>query len=262
MIRSTFKLCFLFIFLSSISLVKAEGEDLDVEFDYDPESNHGPDHWADLKPSWSTCRDGQLQSPIAINVTEDSVDLTLSKLNVMYLPSEAVLRNNGHGIELNFLNFAGRLMLNGDAYFLQQLHFHSPSEHIIQRVRFPLEMHLVHRSESGEEAVISVPFLKSYHSDFLDQFWDLLPQVSDKYAEVKVETVSVNLPVGPFYARYNGSMTTPPCTENVSWTVCLWKWNTVSEDQLKALKALDLGPNSRPLVDDNGRDVSLFLSRS
>ncbi|CAM6091712.1 unnamed protein product [Calypogeia fissa] len=226
-----------------------------VPYNYDPTSPYGPEHWGTLLPQWQLCSNGNEQSPIAIDIPHTAINQSLGSLQYMYNnTSDGVLVNTGHTIQVNFAAGAGSLVLGSDSYNLKQLHFHTPSEHVINNVRFPLEMHMVHQTSDGQKlAVIGVVFWKSCGGHFLDQFWGSLPDVTTNGASVPIGPLSFEkLHIGPTYAQYPGSLTTPPCTQNVSWTVELSQWNTVSKSQLDAFTSIITEPNARPLQQNIG----------
>ncbi|CAM6085553.1 unnamed protein product [Calypogeia fissa] len=220
-----------------------------LEFNYVQGSQGGPEHWGLVSPQWKLCRDGREQSPIAIDMAKTTINEDLGNLYYTYRTSTGNLINVGHTVQVNFGTNAGSLVLGADTYYLKQLHFHTPSEHVINNVRFPLEMHLVHQtSDDKKRAVIAVLFWKSCSGKFLDQLMDLLPDVVHKDANVNTGPLSFEkLHLGPNYARYRGSLTTPPCTQSVSWTVELSQRNTITQSQLDALKMVITEPNARPV---------------
>ncbi|KAL3697963.1 hypothetical protein R1sor_012039 [Riccia sorocarpa] len=118
------------------------------------------------------CGKGRQQSPIHIRTHRAKVDLTLTELNVSYnVLSSGYMINEAHALSVE-VGDAGHLFLDGQDYTLLHFHFHSPSEHIIDGVHPPLEMHMVHESADGKTlAVIGIPFMVGSPSPFLDEFW-------------------------------------------------------------------------------------------
>jgi len=140
-------------------------------------------------------------------------------LQLKYTPSAGMLENNGHSCQLNFKD-AGNAVIEGNTYELKQIHFHAPSEHTVNGMLFPLEMHMVHADADGKLAVIGLLFEHGNANPFLQTFWDELTEEVGEKKELKgpfdmnmVDLTSSN------YFRYQGSLTTPPCTEGVNWTV-------------------------------------------
>uniref|UniRef100_A0A565AM15 Alpha-carbonic anhydrase domain-containing protein n=1 Tax=Arabis nemorensis TaxID=586526 RepID=A0A565AM15_9BRAS len=194
-ISSTGCVLFLIIFIS-ITIVSSspghgEVED-ETEFNYEKEGDKGPSKWGTLKPEWAMCGKGKMQSPIELWDQRVLLDHNLGYLRSNYLPSNATLKNRGHDIMLKFGGNAGRgITINGTEYQLQQLHWHSPSEHTINGKRFFLEEHMVHESKDGRITVVAFfyklgrpdPFLFSMKTVTLKQL-DLL--------RVSVHDVSVS----------------------------------------------------------------------
>ncbi|KAI3984425.1 hypothetical protein MKX01_011379, partial [Papaver californicum] len=133
------------------------------------------------------------------------------KIKKRYKPANTTLKNRGHDITLHWgIGTAGSIRINGTKYALDQSHWHSPSEHTINGKRFALELHMVHRNlELGKTVVVHVLYKIGGPDSFL------------KEVEIKIGMVNPrNIKTGGGkYYRYLGSLTTPPCTEGVIWTI-------------------------------------------
>jgi carbonic anhydrase len=219
----------------------------DVHWSY--EGDTGPEHWGSLSPDFATCAKGVEQSPVDIpaNAPLNPADLTFS-----YQPSAVTIFNNGHTIQVNY-DPGSSLTLNGVKYDLVQFHFHTASEHAIGGQHEPMEIHFVHRNAQGGLAVVGV-LLKSggENPTYAPIFQNLPPQASQP-APVAGAAVDANqlLPAQHTYWRYNGSLTTPPCTEGVKWLVM----NTpveVSDAQIAAFTNI-FKNDKRPVQPFNAR---------
>ncbi|KAL3692176.1 hypothetical protein R1sor_005827 [Riccia sorocarpa] len=240
------------------------GEDLDEDspgFGYygNPDNVGPPPHEWGANPLWRTCAVGREQSPIDIESKNTTLVINdIFGLDTSYVPANGAFYINQANILEVKLNGGGQLKIQQKTYYLKQFHFHSPSEHTIDGVRFPLELHLVHKSENGELAVIGIPFSYGEENAFLATFWDELPLLTDSHTSVNLMNVDLrepNLDMGPAYARYKGSLTTPPCTEQVTWTVILGQGNTVSERQMWTYSKRLQYSNARPVQKLNDREV-------
>ncbi|KAL4326741.1 hypothetical protein HN51_033902 [Arachis hypogaea] len=235
------------------------------EFNYDENSDRGPSHWGDIKPEWRTCKTGKMQSPIDLNYREVQV-AKLGPLNLNYNPSNYdTLKNKGHEIQLDIHEPTSSLQINGTSYTLVNLHWHIPSEHTINRQRFDLELHLVHQTPiTNRIAVIGILYKIGTGSD------PVLLSLKEPLEALNGSSAGKNVSVGVFdprvvgigndtklYYRYMGSLTTPPCTEGVTWTV-LKQIRSVKEEQIVSLQnAVNDGPggNARPIQPTNDRIV-------
>ncbi|KAG6596572.1 Alpha carbonic anhydrase 1, chloroplastic, partial [Cucurbita argyrosperma subsp. sororia] len=226
----------------------------------------GPENWGSLCPSYAACSNGKSQSPIDIVTNLAATSNYHQTLVKRYTAANATLINNGFNIGVHFENGSGGMaVINGKSYTLQQMHWHSPSEHRLNGQLFAAELHLVHQADDGSLSVIGI----------LLQYGDpdpLLQQVQDKLAALANGTGTnkeVHVALGDLepklvrknkYYRYTGSLTTPPCTENVMWTI-LGTAKTISKEQIKALK-LPLAPvyknNARPVQPLNDRKIEIF----
>lgn len=177
----------------------------------------GPDHWKSLCDDYADCG-GMLQSPV--NIAGAIVDTSLQALALDYSETETDIRYNGHTIEFE-VEGGSTLMLGGTVFQLKQFHFHTKSEHQIDGFHSPLELHLVHEDPiSKNRAVVGVLFEEGAENDFLAQFADHLPDAANPhYTAAHHYSPAEVLPADRSYFTYPGSLTTPPCDQNVTWFV-------------------------------------------
>ena len=203
----------------------------------------GPHHWGALSPAWKTCATGTEQSPV------DLGPLTLLSRRVRHLSLEygethGAIFNNGHTIEVE-TEGENVLRLDESEYRLVQFHFHTPSEHTAAGRGYDMEMHLVHRGPSGQLAVIGVLMRRGPSTGALDAVFDHLPDGIDVHEELEVFDSRRFLPRSLTHYEYAGSLTTPPCSENVRWMV-LATPITISDEHM-AQFAERVRFNSRPV---------------
>ncbi len=221
----------------------------------------GPASWGDLSPEFATCSSGRSQSPIDIGKASSA---SLPELRAAFRPVDlkivhhehrADAINNGHTIQVNYPE--GDTLAVGDTkYALVQYHFHSPSEHTVGGKHSPMEMHLVHKSASGSLAVIGVLIEEGAHNAAFDPVWSNLPNakgVESHFEHVKVDVDDL-LPKTLTTWRYDGSLTTPPCSEGVKWLVMTTPIQ-LSPAQIAAFTAL-VKDNNRPVQPLNGRAIA------
>jgi len=178
----------------------------------------GPDHWKSLCDDYADCG-GMLQSPV--NIAGALLDTSLQALTLHYSEHETEIEFNGHTIEFVTKHGNSSLTLNGATYKLLQFHFHTKSEHKVNGSHSPLELHLVHEDPiTKNRAVVGVLFEEGAENDFLAPFMDHLP-VSTTAPFISAEPYSPAevLPHDRSYFTYPGSLTTPPCDQNVTWFV-------------------------------------------
>jgi carbonic anhydrase len=212
--------------------------------------HEGPKHWAELDPGFETCGSGQAQSPIDIRQT---VKADLPALQFTYGSAAPTLVNNGHTIQVNLP--PGQMLKVGEhTYQLLQFHFHTPSEELLQGHQAAMEAHFVHKDENGQLGVIGVLLQPGAANRGFASIFQHLPRTGET---VTVEGLQLDLasllPKDKSYYRYAGSLTTPPCSENVAWMV-LKQPVTVSAQQIKAFRQL-YPINARPVQPLNGRVV-------
>ena len=222
------------------------------EFTYNGDT--GPGDWSTLESDFSACAASPAghQSPIDIDaVIEDS---RLDTLNLLLSDMPFTLINNGHTI-MATPKFGGTLRLDGDTYTLAQFHFHTLSEHTVQGSRGVMELHAVFTDANGNNAVIGMLYKIGRPNLFLQQLIAAgLPKLTTS-APVTINRLGLGdaFTDTSRYYTYAGSLTTPPCSENVKWVV-LKQWAELSPEQFEAFQTI-LGDDFRPLQKRNQRVV-------
>ncbi|GHV48388.1 carbonic anhydrase [Spirochaetia bacterium] len=217
----------------------------------------GPAYWHTLDGAYRIAAEGQAQSPVNIDTASLALAPGLGRPVFNYTETEYELENNGHTIELVPEGEGNRLTLDGADYALQQFHFHSPGEHRIDGKTFDLEVHFVHKTQDGSIAVAGVLFNEGAENTILKELFTALEREAPP-AGHSLKLESPLNPAGLFAAsmyRYDGSLTTPPCTEGVKWSLSS-RSQELSKAQLAAFRALYKG-NNRPVQDLHGRPVYL-----
>lgn len=215
------------------------------------EGEHGPEHWKDLCPDYADCG-GQAQSPI--NLAGAITDLTLGDITFSYDSSATAIKNNGHTIQWTD-DGGSSISYRGTTYVLEQFHLHTPGEHTVSGITYPMELHLVHEdSATGKLAVVGVLFVAGAENPFLAQFIDKLPASADEtFNDAAKYLIGDVLPVRRAYYTYGGSLTTPPCSEIVTWLV-MQNPVQASQTQLDALMNI-MHENNRPVQPLGGRQI-------
>lgn len=216
----------------------------------------GPDRWANLSNAFATCGSGHQQSPIDLTA---AASRDLANPQIAYQPSEATIVDNGHAVEVDPARGVNVLTIDGVPYSLVQLHFHSPSEHTINGNSFAVELHLVHQAEGGALAVLGVFVAGGAENPALVPVLSALPSKENREVRLRAPfDPSTLLPEDRRAYRYTGSLTTPPCTEGVTWLV-METPITASGQQIAAL-ARALEGNNRPVQTRGDRELLLDSS--
>lgn len=211
----------------------------------------GPSHWGELRPENRPCSVGAQQSPIDL---ASAMSASISAPAAKWIPARGgMVVNNGHTLQVDVPGGGGGITLDGKDYALKQFHFHHPSEHTIDGKQFPLEVHFVHAASTGELAVVGVMFLEGTANPNLDAIWATAPGREGKAAVAFNIDASAFMPQDRSAYRYEGSLTTPPCSETVRWTVMATPV-TASASQIEAFAAL-FPFNARPVQPLNRRYV-------
>lgn len=210
-----------------------------------------PANWSKLDPKFALCGAGRNQSPIDL---ARFIAADLKPLKLEYRAGAADIVNNGHTIQVDYAP-GSSLAVDGRKFELKQFHFHAPSENTIGGKHFPLEGHLVHADKDGNLAVVAVMFRDGAANALLAKLWDKLPRkAGDKSALPAGLSAASLLPAGRDYYRFNGSLTTPPCSEGVWWLV-MKEAATVSKAQVEQFSKAVGFANNRPVQPVYARPV-------
>jgi carbonic anhydrase len=212
--------------------------------------------WGKLSPDFAKCDLGKKQSPI--NITR-VVNGTPAQISFDYHPTPLTIFNNGHTIQVNDAA-SSKVKINGNEYKLLQFHFHTPSEHKIGGKAAAMELHLVHRNSAGKLAVIAVEIETGLANPIIDQIWEHIPATGETnlISDRAINAIDL-LPKSKAYFSYDGSLTTPPCSEDV-------KWNVLVEPITASAEAIDLfqklyPADARSVQPINGRLITLHRER-
>ncbi|MBL1274800.1 MAG: carbonic anhydrase family protein [Ectothiorhodospiraceae bacterium] len=219
--------------------------------DWGYEGHSGPEHWSNLSKEFGTCDKGTRQSPINITGGYSS---GLKPISFDYKSAKLDIVNNGHTIQVNRPE-GSSITVDGERFELLQFHFHTPSENIVAGKPYDMEMHLVHKSEKGQLAVVGVFMKMGKENAVISEAWKHMPIKAgdtDTIASVSINAADL-LPEGKAYARFNGSLTTPPCSEGVRWMV-MKQPIELSSSQVKQFAKV-VGENARPVQPLNSRFV-------
>ena len=211
----------------------------------------GPEHWGALAPDFKTCSFGKQQSPVDI---AGPIEAKLGDLEIAYQAAPLRILNNGHTVQINYAP-GSSLTTRGRSYEVVQFHFHTPSEHTVSGRHYPMELHIVHQTAAKELAVLGVFLDAGTANTALAPIWDAMPMHEAPEASVPGVTINVKslLPASLAYYEYLGSLTTPPCTENVLWLVARTPVS-VSEAQIAKFKQA-FPMDARPVQPLNQRFV-------
>ncbi|XP_031104461.1 alpha carbonic anhydrase 1, chloroplastic-like [Ipomoea triloba] len=260
----------LYVIAALLCILKpvAFAQESSVFFSYS--GSTGPDRWGSLSPDYAKCSSGRSQSPINIVNGEAVINTNLKALDIQFRDSvSASLVSNGFNVLMRFDGDAGKLVFGGKNYALKQMHWHTSSEHRVDGTQYTGEVHLVHNAADSSVAVVSV-LLQSGQSDPIiakvQQQLDKLPSKKSNESPPEIALGNVNiqelsgLTNTDKYYTFTGSLTTPPCTEGVTWIV-IGKIGSISNGQIAALKRpMDDGSktNARPVQAINGRNVEAY----
>jgi carbonic anhydrase len=219
-----------------------------AHWSYEGEGN--PEKWGELQSDFKMCQLGLEQTPIDLS---DGIKGDVGSVDYDYKPLPLRIVNNGHTIQFN-ADPGSACVINGARYELLQFHLHHPSEHLLAGKNFDLECHFVHKSAAGALAVTGVFIRPGAESVALRTFFDAMP--AKEGPELKAGgtiNVAAILPKTGGYFRYMGSLTTPPCSEGLTWTVHKEPVEA-SVDQIRKFASL-FPANARPLQKRNRRFV-------
>ena len=210
----------------------------------------GPEHWGELTKEFKACKLGKMQSPIDLSSANVTGNI---KVETAYRPVELEILNNGHTVQLNVGN-GSTLTAHGKVFDLLQIHFHTPSKHLVDGKHYPMEAHFVHKAKDGSLAVIGVLYKEGAENAALKPVIANIPMKESKAAKKGVQINPADLlPGQQNLIRYMGSLTTPPCSEGVNWYVVPTPVEASKAQIAEMAKAM--GMNARPAQPVNNRLV-------
>ncbi|MES2221829.1 MAG: carbonic anhydrase family protein [Acidobacteriota bacterium] len=211
--------CFLTIVSCVLGLTAAGGtqEHQSSAHTWDYGAARGPSHWGELEPEFAPCKTGHRQSPIDIRNPQKA---DLPSIQFDYKPSPLNIVDNGHTIMVNY-SPGSFITVGGKRYELRQFHFHRPSEEKINGKGYEMSVHLVHADQKGNVAVVAVLLVKGEDNALVHTLWTDLPKEKEKVESEKAVQIEADglLPHDHSYYTFFGSLTTPPCSEDVTWFV-------------------------------------------
>jgi len=222
--------------------------------DWSHSGENGPDHWGELSPAYASCGVGRLQSPIALDGSSAVLGPCMP-LRFRYRSSALYITNDGRALRLGY-DRGSYLLVDGLSYELVELRFHVPAEHSIDGRMADAELQLIHGNNRGDIAILSVPMVAGHRvNQILRRVLDHAPSAPGE--QYLGRNVGVNalflIPGRKDYYAYRGSLTRPPCTEQVRWYV-LRAPLEVDAGDLRRLAQL-VAPNTRPLQPRGDRTI-------
>jgi len=197
---------------------------------------------------------GHMQSPINIRSFKEKVSNS-HEITFNYKDEIKAVENLGHTVQLDF-EAGSTVSYEGINYDFKQMHFHTPSEHLVDGMTFPMEMHIVSTTPLKDKSitprylVLGILFKEGRNNKFIDEFLDKIPKAEDTLAPLEIGTVKLDdllysdklHDIKNFY-HYQGSLTTPPYTQTVQWFVFKHIMEA-SPQQIEAINAIE-GNNAR-----------------
>jgi len=214
-----------------------------------------PEKWGDMDTKNVMCKLGHNQSPINIEKDIEIDSKNLAPIAFNYVSGSSNVVDNGHTVQVNIKD-GSSIKIDGKVFELKQFHFHTPSENEIDSKHFPLEAHFVHMAKDGSLAVVAVLFEDGKENPLLHKVWAKMPHEAGKKSSISLTSKEINafLPKDKSYYRFDGSLTTPPCSEGVRWFV-LKSYDTVSKGQVEQFLHVMHHPNNRPIQNIGARKV-------
>lgn len=212
----------------------------------------GPEHWGSLSPAFAACGNGNVQSPIDI-VKPKQTSTANPVLN--YTATQATVVNTGHDIGMT--SPAGNTMtLAGTSYEVESVHIHTPSENLLEGKQFAGEFHFKQGSADHRYTVLSLFVSVGEANAAWQPFIDAanVPVGAEDGKKISINWSQLVPKKLKSTIQFPGSLTTPPCTEGVMWTVDPTPI-TMSQAQLDTLKAI-YDNNDRPVQPLNGRPLT------
>lgn len=237
--------------ISTLAMTKDRPQNGEPEWGYT--GDIGPSHWGELHDDWKLCGDGAAQSPVNIN-TETTTEVGLVEIDFDYHEAALNIVNNGHTVQVN-VESGSSISYNGITYDLLQFHFHAPSEHQWNEQTAAMEIHFVHQDRNSSNLAVVAILIGSGDGDnsAYTPIFDNLPPIANQVVDIGLHNLATLLPENAHFYTYQGSLTTPPCSEIVRWLVQDIEI-ALSGEQIRAFTEL-YDYNARPLWELGSRDL-------
>ena len=233
--------------LWGVGMVPAQGE----ENSWGYRGKSGPDHWHYVDPGFALCAEGKNQSPV--NLT-DFVEAELPPIEFAYNSQATEVVNARHTIHVKFAP-GSRIRVSSREFRLEEVRFRTPSEHLVDGKSFAMEAQLLHTDAEGNQAVVGVLYEEGAGNETIARLWAELPEEPGDRVPLSTSLKAGELlPNDRDYYRYNGSLTTPPCSEGVWWLV-LKRPLSASSSQVATYEELIHHNNRRGAQALNARPV-------
>ena len=213
------------------------------------EGNEGADKWGELDPAYQACGSGTEQSPIDIKSYQMAA---IEDLKLNWQPAAYPVANNGQTIQINVPS-GSTLSLGSEQFAFRQFHFHSPSEHSLNGERSAMEIHFVHALGTKKIVTMAVLLKPGQRNETFAALMGSAPGKLGTQPLSQPVDLKTLLPASHAVFRYRGSLTTPPCTENVDWVV-FENMVEVAQSDINIFKLL-FPMNARPLQKVNRRFI-------
>lgn len=240
-------------FISAATLLFCASTALQAqETNWSYSGSNGPSNWHTLGGENAVCRSGQFQSPINIEGTEPAV---MRRLETNYNVTPIDLTNNRLSVMMRY-DAGSTLQVGRKTFILNGAVFHTPAEHTVAGETFPMSIQFMHTALDGSRAMIVTLIEEGAENKAITEFLPHLPLEPDqrnRRADVLVNARDL-MPANKDYYRYTGSLTTPPCSEGVSWYI-LKQPITFSAEQISLIKGVIGGENARPLQQRGNRII-------
>ncbi len=214
-------------------------------------ASYGPQQWGDLEKDFFMCKEGKNQSPVDI---ADARAVDKKRIAFHYFSAGEHVVIKEHAVQVNYRP-GSSVTIDGHMYGLRQFHFRTPGETTIAGKRYPMEAQFLHQDKHGNIAILSVMFEEGAENPEITKIVEVLSKEAN-VAKKLLHTANALalLPKDVDYYRYNGSLTTPPCSEGVVWVV-FKKPVTASRAQIRRLYDEIGHPNDRPVQPINARVI-------
>lgn len=213
------------------------------------EGDEIPENWAKLSPDYQMCDLGRNQSPVNIAGT---IHAQANALDIHYGLVSGNVVNNGHTVQINDKNTNDYVAIDGEKYKLTQFHFHAPSENQINGQSYPMEAHFVHQNGNGELLVMAVMLEQGNENPTAEEILLALNEKENLPSNINDLDIRSFLPPVNDYYRFSGSLTTPPCSEGVTWIV-LKQPVQLSKTEIAKFEHAFKHHNNRPIQPLHGR---------
>lgn len=209
--------------------------------------------WHKLNENYHLCGKGKMQSPINIIPT---ITTSQEPLKFRYGEGSYNMSKTDRKVRVKSIPNKSFIIYGNEKYEYVEMHVHVPSEHSVKGIHYRMELQMVHKNHQNNRlAIVSVLVKRGKYNNHIHEIISRIRTIFRNYNIPMIYPINHThfIPKKQTYYKYNGSITTPPCTENVTWFI-FDNYIEASDEQIKFVTK-NIKKNNRQTKDLGSRII-------